>query len=409
MAEQEKKSKEKKPQSGYDQVKEWMEAESMRDKIVKSLPIGVAADSWIEAALTTIRMDAGLSRCDAWSLVGAMLTLASLGLRLEGPLGQAYLVARAVKVWDPQTRRKEYSHHEAQVQIGYKGLIDLAWRNPDVQDVEAHLVYEHDDFEFELGTNQHLRHRWDATSTNRGDIIVVYSGLRFKNSYYSFRVYPIADVMELREDILGQNGVRIEKDADGKEYYFRTDSQSGNEYEWKYESARKLPWIGYLPQMIQKTAIRRSANYWRLNPDFERAAAFIDADEAGMSQKLAEVAKLLMPDNVLHGKTFQGPGAAPQSRGEANTLATNRDLTAQMVQAAASRKTETEGDGKQEAGTDAQTPEGGGQGETPAEGASGASGDESGAAVPFEDDPSGMTQEELDELAEMDEKANKQK
>lgn len=319
--------------NGYEKIKEWMATDEMKGKIARSLGKNSDPGSWIEAALTAVRMSADLMRCEPMSLMGALFTISSMGLRLEGPLGQAYMVARPASKWNPKTRRREYTHYEAQVQVGYKGLIDLAWRNPEVQDVESHIVYDNDDFNFALGSEQFIKHQWDIRTQSRGDMLAVYSGLRFKGNYYSFRVYPIEEILELRSGILKQNGVEVRTDENGLEHYMRRDKNSGNEYEWAPEKAKTMPWIGHVRPMIMKTAIRWSAKYWQLNPDFERAAALIGADEAGLSQRLSEIAKAMVPGSVIDGPNqFSSAGLpVPQSKGEANTLAASKALTAQMV------------------------------------------------------------------------------
>ena len=40
---------------------------------------------------------------------------------------------------------------ECQFQIGYKGLIDLAYRNGQMQTIQTHAVFENDYFDYEYG------------------------------------------------------------------------------------------------------------------------------------------------------------------------------------------------------------------------------------------------------------------
>ena len=47
---------------------------------------------------------------------------------------------------------------ECQFQLGYKGLIDLVYRSEEVTDIQAHEVYENDEFEYELGLDPKLKH-----------------------------------------------------------------------------------------------------------------------------------------------------------------------------------------------------------------------------------------------------------
>ena len=100
---------------------------------------------------------------------------AQLGLEPNTPLGQAYLIPY-----------KNKGAMECQFQIGYKGLIDLAYRNPQMQIIQAQAVYEHDYFEYELGLNPKLVHR--PAMEDRGDIRLFYGLFKLTNGGFGFEV-----------------------------------------------------------------------------------------------------------------------------------------------------------------------------------------------------------------------------
>lgn len=62
---------------------------------------------------------------------------------------------------------------ECQFQLGYKGMITLAYRNPDIQTIQAQTVYENDEFIFEYGLNPKLIHR--PAVTDRGEPVYFYA------------------------------------------------------------------------------------------------------------------------------------------------------------------------------------------------------------------------------------------
>lgn len=64
---------------------------------------------------------------------------AQLGVEPNTPLGQAYLIPY-----------RNHGQLECQFQLGYKGLIDLAYRSGEITSISAHEVCENDDFEYEL-------------------------------------------------------------------------------------------------------------------------------------------------------------------------------------------------------------------------------------------------------------------
>jgi recombination protein RecT len=86
--------------------------------------------------------------------MGSLLQALQLGLEVNTPLGQAYLIPRAKK-----DRNGRLSHHECNFQIGYQGLLDLCYRYGKYKTITAEVVYEGDYFDFRYGTKQFLDHR----------------------------------------------------------------------------------------------------------------------------------------------------------------------------------------------------------------------------------------------------------
>mgnify|MGYP000928683026 FL=1 len=123
--------------------------EAQRDQIERALPNGVSPDRIVRVALTTLRTTPKLLQCTPESFLGALMLSAQLGLE-PGPLGHAYFVPRY---------SKKHKAHEVTFLLGYKGLIDLARRSDQVETIEAHEVYETDDFDAEYGTEGYLRHK----------------------------------------------------------------------------------------------------------------------------------------------------------------------------------------------------------------------------------------------------------
>lgn len=113
--------------------------------------------------------------------MAALMNAAQLGLEPNTPLGQAYLI--------PYNNRGTM---DCQFQIGYKGLLELAYRNPQMQIVSAQVVYENDTFEYELGLNPKLIHK--PALENRGDVKIFYAFYRLMNGGYGFEVMSKADV-----------------------------------------------------------------------------------------------------------------------------------------------------------------------------------------------------------------------
>lgn len=123
--------------------------EEQRDQIERALPTSVSPDRLVRVALTTLRTTPKLTQCTPESFLGALMLSAQLGLE-PGPLGHAYFVPRF---------NKRLKAHEVTFLVGYRGLLDLARRSDRIETIEAHEVYDADDFEAEYGTAGFLRHR----------------------------------------------------------------------------------------------------------------------------------------------------------------------------------------------------------------------------------------------------------
>ncbi len=328
-----------KKQGSYDRVKSWLDNEAMRDVLRKTLPRNIPVDPWVQAALTTIRLDDKLQNCEPLSLMGALMTIASLGLRLEGPLGQAYMSARSVREKDPQTGQWVTSRYEAQTQIGYRGFIDIAYRDPEVREVESIIVRHDDAFDFRRGSEPFVNHRWDHRKTpeERGPMVAVYSGLRFKTGYYSFEVYPFSDILAHRNKILAEKGIRVETDGCGGERYLRNGNRG--EYEMTEQQILRQPWLAYPIPMIKKTPIRWSAKYWPLSPDFQRAADLASLEEANVSQRLADIARTTLPSVIAGQLEANAPsdGTGKLASSQNLSLARTKGLAAKMAAEAAAR------------------------------------------------------------------------
>lgn len=78
-----------------------------------------------------------------------------------------------------------------------KGLIDLAYRGGEVQTIQAHTVYENDEFEYEYGLEPKLTHK--PAKSDRGAPVFYYAIFRTKAGGYSFEVMSMDDIKVHRD------------------------------------------------------------------------------------------------------------------------------------------------------------------------------------------------------------------
>lgn len=159
---------------------------NQQTQIERALPNRMDADRFARIVLTTVKASPQLVTCTKSSIIAGCMLAAQLGLE-PGPLGHSYLV--------PYWNRKLASN-EAQFQIGYRGIIDLARRSGQLKDIQARTVFEGDEFEEEYGLNEKLVHR--PRRENRGDAILYYLIVRFHGGGHYFRVEDRAKIEQQR-------------------------------------------------------------------------------------------------------------------------------------------------------------------------------------------------------------------
>lgn len=200
---------------------------SMEGEIKKALPSVITPERFTRMVLSAISVNPKLASCTPGSFLGAMMSAAQLGLEPNTPLGQAYILP--------------YSNHgklEAQFQLGYKGLIDLAYRSGEVEVVQAHIVYENDAFECEYGLEPKLTHT--PADKDRGEPVKVYAVFKTKSGGYGFEVMSMDDIRN-----------------------------HASKYSQSYKS-NYSPWQTNFEEMAKKTVLKKVLKYAPLKSDFVR-------------------------------------------------------------------------------------------------------------------------------------------
>jgi len=155
------------------------------NELLKAIGNNNKLQLFIRCAQTEIRKNPKLLQCEARSVLGAIFSAAQLHLSFSG-LGQAYLVP----YWN-----KTKNVMECQFQIGYRGFIDLFYRHQSSFMIEAGVVKEGDDFDFQLGTEKYIKHKWGK---ERGNLTDVYAIATIRNEK-TFVVLSKKDVDEVKK------------------------------------------------------------------------------------------------------------------------------------------------------------------------------------------------------------------
>lgn len=199
----------------------------METEIKKALPSVLTPERFTRIVLSALSTNPKLGECTPQSFLGAMMTAAQLGVEPNTPLGQAYLLP----YWNGRN-----NCYECQFQLGYKGLLDLAYRSGDISVVQSQVVYENDEFSYSYGLEPELKHI--PAKGDRGDPTHVYAVFRTQSDGYGYEVASIEDI--------------------------RAHAQRYS------KSFSNGPWQTNFEEMAKKTVLKRVLKYAPLKSEFVR-------------------------------------------------------------------------------------------------------------------------------------------
>lgn len=171
----------------------------MEDQFALAMPRGAEAAQLIRDALTLLKTQKNLDKCDAMTVLGGLMTCAQLGLR-PGVLGHAWLLP----FWDKnggevdQKTNKPKGCFKAQLVIGYQGYRELAQRSSQVATVIGRIVYENDYLDVEYGVEDRLVHK-PKLDGDRGPAIGYYAIVKYTNGGYAFWYMSKTEVEQHRD------------------------------------------------------------------------------------------------------------------------------------------------------------------------------------------------------------------
>ncbi len=220
--------------------------QQMQGEIAKALPSVMTPERFTRITLSALSANPQLAQTTQNSFLGAMMTAAQLGMEPNTPLGQAYLIP---------FRNKGIL--ECQFQLGYKGLIDLAYRSGEVTTIQAQVVYENDEFEYALGLDPQLKHI--PAMSNRGEPIYFYAVFKTKDGGFGFEVMSVEDV-----------------------------KLHAQKYSKSFNSAYS-PWKTNFEEMAKKTVLKKVLKYAPMKTDFARGLSADETIKHGVSDDMFSV------------------------------------------------------------------------------------------------------------------------
>ncbi len=205
-----------------------------------ALPKSMTADRLTRIVMTECRKAPALLKCAPESFYGAVLQCAALGLEPGSALGHCYLLPFG-------NGKDKAGRPNAQLIIGYRGMIDLARRSGQIVSLSAYCVHEQDTFNYKLGLDPDIEHI-PASVADRGKVTHVYAVAKLKGGGVQFEVMSRAEIEAVRKT-----------------------SKAGT----------SGPWSSHWDEMAKKTVIRRLFKYLPVSIEAVRAVEIDEKSDRG--------------------------------------------------------------------------------------------------------------------------------
>lgn len=251
---------------------------SMENQFALAMPKGLEAAQLVRDALTSLRQTPKLAECTPQSVLGSLMSCAQLGLR-PGVLGHAWILP----YWDKKSRT-----NVAQLIVGYKGVVELAYRSDKIASIVGRTVYEGDTFDVEYGLDDKLIHK-PALTGERKNPIAHYAMVKLANGGASFWVMTEDEMQAWRRRYAPTNR----------------------------EGQTVGPWVSDYEAMARKTCLLRLAAWL---PKSTELAYAIEVDNGvrtnvDPSASISDVTYHPEPE-VIGGETVEPDPADPWASGE---------------------------------------------------------------------------------------------
>lgn len=196
---------------------------NMAPEFRAALPAQIPVDRFVRTAITAVQMQPQLLEADRRSLLGACMKAAQDGLLLDGREAAPVIF-----------RTKDGPKVQYMPMVG--GILKKIRNSGELASISAHVVYERDAFDYELGDDERIMHK-PHLGEDRGKPVAVYAIAKTKDGAIYREVMSLAEVNKVR------NASR---------------------------AANAGPWVDWWDEMARKTVIRRIAKRLPSSADLEQ-------------------------------------------------------------------------------------------------------------------------------------------
>lgn len=202
--------------------------------IMRMLPAHVTPEQFESRVVTAVANKPELLECNTSSLLRASAEAAELGISLNPHLGEGWIL----RVWNGRLNDGK-GGYEAQLRLGFIGVMKLAKQSGDIVQIVSNLRYERDYWKMSM-VPPDLKH--EAADGDRGEVVGAYCWWKLRDGTTQFEYMP-------REEILAVKDRTKSRDKQGNIVG---------------------PWVTDEMEMWRKTPVRRARKYMPQSPEMAR-------------------------------------------------------------------------------------------------------------------------------------------
>lgn len=241
---------------------ETLKGADFAEQVKLAVPNGVDFDvsRFLQSVLRALDENERLLACEPRSVLGCALRCAEIGLMVGGVMQHAFMVPRA------RRDGRGGFMYEAELSVGYRGMIALAMRSGKIKSITSRVVTDREVEEgrFDLyyeGEKDVLIHR-PVLYGDKGDPVMVYCLVRFVDGTFHVEPMDKSEIERIKEMAIQRwNGV---------------DGES--------------PWVTSEMEMWRKSPVRRAFKYLNVQVEgLDRAVGLEEERERGQRQDLARL------------------------------------------------------------------------------------------------------------------------
>ena len=155
-----------------------------------ALPPQIPVERFARTIVTAVQMEPKLLAADRRSLVAACMKAAQDGLLLDGR-------EAGLSLYNDRASNCQTVAYMPMV----NGILKKIRQSGEISSIRAHVVYEGDEFDFELGDDERISHK--PKLAEQGQPIAAYAIAKFKDGDIQREVMSLAEIEKMRAKATG--------------------------------------------------------------------------------------------------------------------------------------------------------------------------------------------------------------